>query len=108
MHSIERLVDDMHFDSGDRFATVWGKVYGNWITDEVIDTEVLRNILLALLCVMGCTLALIANLQVCLYIFVCVVLTLVIPYPKNYYWLRRDIVFAGQRLWLYATMGIDD
>lgn len=77
MHLIERIVDEQHFDSGDRFATVWGKVYGNWITDEVIDTEVLRNIVLALICVMACTLVLIANLQMCFFIFVCVLLTLV-------------------------------
>lgn len=77
MHSVERIVDGMHVHSGDAVATVWGRIYGNWITDEVIDTEVLRNILLALLCVMVCTLLLIAEPQTCLYIFVCVLLTLV-------------------------------
>lgn len=77
MHEVERIVDAMHIRSGDRVATVWGKVYGNWITDEVIDTEVLRNVLLALACVMACTLLLIAEPQTCWWIFVCVLLTLV-------------------------------
>lgn len=77
MHTIERMVDEMHVTSGDGFATVWGRIYGNWITDEVIDTEVLRNILLALVCVMACTTLLIANLPTCFFIFVCVLLTLV-------------------------------
>lgn len=35
MHKIQNIVDDMHLSTGDRFATVWGKIYGNWITDEV-------------------------------------------------------------------------
>lgn len=77
MHEVERLVDTMHMDSGDGRATVWAKIYGNWITDEVIDTEVLRNIMLALVCVMACTLLLIAEPLTCTYIFLCVLLTLV-------------------------------
>lgn len=35
MHTIERIVDDTNLKSGDGFATVWGRIYGNWITDEV-------------------------------------------------------------------------
>lgn len=77
MHSIENIVNDMHIQSGDGFVTVWGRIYGNWITDEVIDTEVLRNILLALVCVMACTSLLIVNFPTCFLIFLCVLLTLV-------------------------------
>lgn len=77
MHAIERLVSGMNFSSGDGVTTVWGKIYANWITDEIIDTELMRNISWALVSVMICTLLLIANLPICFYIFVSVLLTLV-------------------------------
>lgn len=35
MHTIESIVDDSELKSGDGFATVWGRIYGNWVTDEV-------------------------------------------------------------------------
>lgn len=44
---------------------------------QVIDTEVSRNIMLALACVMFCTTILILNPNICFWIFMCVVLTLV-------------------------------
>lgn len=77
MHSVENMVKETDLNSGDGFSTVWGKIYGNWVTDEVIDTEVLRNLLLALVCVMFCTIIIIINVQICFWIFICVVLTLV-------------------------------
>lgn len=77
MHAIADLVSQMNFSSGDGVSTVWGKVYGNWITDEVIDIELIRNVGLALVSVMVCTVLLIVNLPICFYIFVTVLLTLV-------------------------------
>lgn len=44
---------------------------------QVIDIEVMRNLQLALLCVMGSTIILIANVQICFWVFVCVLLTMV-------------------------------
>lgn len=43
---------------------------------QLIDKEVLRNLELALLCVMACTILLIANWQICSWIFLCVLLTM--------------------------------
>lgn len=77
MHAIDDLVSQMNFSSGDGVSTVWGKVYANWITDEVIDIELIRNVSLALISVMVCTILLIANVPICFYIFVTVLLTLV-------------------------------
>ncbi|KAG4072065.1 hypothetical protein HA402_015564 [Bradysia odoriphaga] len=77
MHAIEDLLAQTNFSSGDGVSTVWGKVYANWITDEVIDVELIRNITLALVSVMVCTLILIANIPICFYIFVTVLLTLI-------------------------------
>lgn len=104
MHTIEHIVETAQLTTGDGFATVWGRIYGNWVTDEVcfsldfsefilhgpwygvsqilcvfqvIDTEVSRNIMLALGCVMCCTTILILNPNICFWIFMCVVLTLV-------------------------------
>lgn len=76
-HRMEDLVEDAHLNSGEGFATVWGKVFGNWITDEVIDAEIYRNIGLALVGVMACTMLVIVNIEVCFWIFVTVLLTLV-------------------------------
>lgn len=58
-------------------ASVWAIIFGNWVTDEVIDRELYRNISMALGCVMICTGLLIINFQICFWIFLCVLLTLV-------------------------------
>lgn len=74
---IEALVADAHLNSGEGFSTVWGRIFGNWITDEIIDAEIYRNIALALVGVLACTALLIVNGQVCFWIFVTVLLTLI-------------------------------
>lgn len=35
MHMVEDIVGQAQLKSGDGFATVWGRIYGNWVTDEV-------------------------------------------------------------------------
>jgi hypothetical protein len=35
MHRVKKLLRESNFTTGDRFSTVWGKVLGNWVTDEV-------------------------------------------------------------------------
>ena len=75
--TIERIIQNAHFNADDENVFLWGKIFGNWITDEIIDEEILRNILLALMGVFLCTAVMIVNLQVCLYIFMCVLLSLV-------------------------------
>jgi hypothetical protein len=35
MHKLKKLLRESNFTTGDRFSTVWGKVIGNWVTDEV-------------------------------------------------------------------------
>ncbi|GLV43096.1 Patched-related [Carabus blaptoides fortunei] len=77
MHEVYSISDNANLTSGDRFVTVWGRIFGNWMTDEVIDKELTRNLGLALVCVMFCTMVLIANLQICFWIFICVLLTMV-------------------------------
>ncbi|KAK5643298.1 hypothetical protein RI129_007143 [Pyrocoelia pectoralis] len=77
MHKAIDIAKNNNFTSGDKFATVWSKIFATWVTDELIDVEVLRNLQLALLCVMICTVILVANLQICFWIFICVLLTMV-------------------------------
>jgi Niemann-Pick C1 protein len=92
-HEMERIVDATHLTTGEGFSTVWAKIYGTWITDEIIDEEILRNICLALVGVMACTAVLIVNFQVCFWIFVCVLLTLINVGGFMYRWgLTLDIV----------------
>lgn len=75
--TIERIIQKANFNTDEENVFLWGKIFGNWITDEIIDEEILRNILLALSGVFLCTAVMIVNLQVCLYIFMCVLLSLV-------------------------------
>ncbi|XP_046483192.1 patched domain-containing protein 3 [Neodiprion pinetum] len=77
----------------DGFVTVWSKVFATWVTDKAISQEVTRNLILALICVMGMTAVLVAELQTCFWIFLCVLLTLVDVCGLMYYWgLTIDIV----------------
>lgn len=39
MHTIQNIVENAQLTSGDAFATVWGRIYGNWVTDEVTTME---------------------------------------------------------------------
>lgn len=77
MRKTYEIKEHANFTTGDKFCTVWAKIFASWMTDEVIDTELTRNLLLALVCVMFCTTLLITNLQICFWIFVCVLLCMV-------------------------------
>lgn len=70
----------------DGFVTVWSEVFSLWVTDKLIAQEVQRNVLLALFCVMGMTGLLIAELQTCFWIFLCVLLTLLDVCGFMYFW----------------------
>nr|XP_033338744.1 NPC intracellular cholesterol transporter 1-like isoform X2 [Megalopta genalis] len=74
-------------DAGiDGFVTVWSEVFSLWTTDKLISQEVLRNVLLALICVMAMTALLIAEIQTCFWIFLCVLLTLLNVCGFMYFW----------------------
>lgn len=113
MHRIRNIAETGNFTTGDKFATTWSKHFATWITDEVhstlfssyfkislymiyfqlIDIEVMRNLQLALLCVMLCTILLIADWQICFWIFVCVLITMVNVCGFMQWWgLTIDIV----------------
>lgn len=77
----------------DGFTIVWSKMFASWVTDKVIAQEVTRNILLALICVMGMTTLLIGEPQTCFWILLCVLLTLLDVCGFMFYWgLTIDIV----------------
>lgn len=74
-------------DAGvDGFITVWSEVFSLWVTDKLIAQEVQRNVFLALICVMGMTGLLIAELQTCFWIFLCVLLTLLNVCGFMHFW----------------------
>lgn len=35
MNKLKGIVKDANVTSGDGFATVWSKIFANWVTDEV-------------------------------------------------------------------------
>lgn len=77
MRRVMRISKDLNLTTGDRFSTSWSRIYATWITDEIIDDEVIRNIQLALIAVMVCTSLLIANIQICFWVFVMIILSMV-------------------------------
>ncbi|CRK87719.1 CLUMA_CG001509, isoform A [Clunio marinus] len=74
---IENIIRKANITTEPENIFLWGKIFGTWITDEIIDEEIFRNISLALVGVFVCTTIMIVNLQVCAYIFFCVLLSLV-------------------------------
>ncbi|XP_024875784.1 NPC intracellular cholesterol transporter 1-like isoform X1 [Temnothorax curvispinosus] len=75
------------------YVTVWSKMFGPWTADKLIGQEVSRNIILALICVMGTTTFLIAEVQTCCWILLCVLLTLLNVCGYMYFWgLTIDVV----------------
>ncbi|XP_012536328.1 NPC intracellular cholesterol transporter 1 isoform X2 [Monomorium pharaonis] len=75
------------------YVTVWCKMFAPWTTNKLISQEVLRNIILALVCVMGTTAFLIAEMQTCCWILLCVLLTLLNVCGFMYFWgLTIDVV----------------
>jgi len=75
------------------YVTVWCKMFGPWTADKLISQELLRNIILALVCVMGTTAILIAEIQTCFWILLCVLLTLLNVCGFMYFWgLTIDVV----------------
>jgi len=75
------------------YVTVWCKMFGPWTADKLISQELLRNIILALVCVMGTTAILIAEMQTCFWILLCVLLTLLNVCGFMYFWgLTIDVV----------------
>ncbi|XP_057324221.1 NPC1-like intracellular cholesterol transporter 1 [Microplitis mediator] len=90
MDAVKLVVKETNFSN---YATIWSKIFAAWVTDKVIAREVTRNIILALICVMGTTAVLIAEPQTCIWILLCVSLTLVDICGFMYYWgLSVDIV----------------
>lgn len=76
-YAVESILSHYQFTTGDQYRTLWAKIFGNWVTDEIIDTEIYRNVALAMVGVMFCSAVLIVNPQICFWIFICVLLTIV-------------------------------
>lgn len=75
-YAVEEILSHHQFKTGDQYKTLWAKIFGNWVTDEIIDTEIYRNVALAMVGVMFCSAVLIVNPQICFWIFICVLLTI--------------------------------
>ena len=93
MKAIENIVFDSNLNSGDGISFLWGKIFGNWITDDVIADEIFRNIFYAIIGVFFCTALLIVNFQVCFYIFISVLLTLInVGGTMQYFGMKIDFL----------------
>ncbi|KMQ95278.1 patched domain-containing protein 3-like protein [Lasius niger] len=68
------------------YATVWSKAFGPWTSDKMVTQEVTRNLILALICVMITTTILIAEVQTCCWILLCILLTLLNVCGFMYFW----------------------
>lgn len=83
MDDSRQLVSEVEIEG---YVTVWSKAFGPWTTDKIITQEVSRNLLLALICVMSTTAVLIAEIQTCCWILLCVLLTLLNVCGFMYFW----------------------
>jgi Niemann-Pick C1 protein len=103
---IEKIVSESNITAESDHVFLWAKIFGTWITDEIIDDEILRNISLALIGVFFCTAVMIVNLQVCVYIFCCVLLSLV---SRTMVKSASTTNFLSQGLsWrIHASLGLD-
>ncbi|XP_039299028.1 NPC intracellular cholesterol transporter 1 homolog 1b [Nilaparvata lugens] len=50
MNYVKELLRLSNITSGDGFKTVWAKIFAHWVTDEVIQEEMYRNLALACFC----------------------------------------------------------
>lgn len=90
------------------YTTVWSKLFATWTTDKVISQESRRNLFLALICVMGTTAVLIAEIQTCFWILLCILLTLVNVCGFMHYWgLTIDIASCiGEYIYAFFIVSV--
>ena len=74
------------FFSISNLVVLYFRSYSLWETDDVIGTELYRNMGLALVCVFLTTLVLLANLSAALMVLLCVLLALLDIGGFMYFW----------------------
>ncbi|KAJ1527691.1 hypothetical protein ONE63_007650 [Megalurothrips usitatus] len=95
MRTVKRLVRNANFTTGDRYATVWAKIFANWVTDEIIGAELYRNMGLAFATVGLVTLLFLLCAESSVLVLTCVILTVIDTIGFMYYWgLTIDLVSA--------------
>ena len=82
MNRIKSIVASMNFSS---IAFAEASEYAGWETDEVISWETVRNLILSMICVLVTTVVLISDLRACLWVLICVSMTLVSTRCRNNY-----------------------
>ncbi|KAL6447550.1 hypothetical protein ACFW04_000040 [Cataglyphis niger] len=80
------------------YITVWSKLFGPWTADKMIIQEISRNLILVLVCVMGTTIILIAEMHTCCWILLCILLTLLNVCGFMYFW--------GQSIDMVSSIGL--
>lgn len=79
------------------YITVWSKLFVVWMADKMITEEISFNLILALVCVMGTTIIVIAEVHTCCWILLCILLTLLNVCGFMYYW--------GQSIDMISSIG---
>ena len=84
MHSIKGFVANSNITDGE--VLVFARIHSGWETDEIIEKELYRNMLLALLVVFLMTFGLMASMLQSLLVLFCVVMTLVDVGALMHWW----------------------
>ncbi|XP_021370704.1 patched domain-containing protein 3-like isoform X1 [Mizuhopecten yessoensis] len=84
MESLRHVVDNLGLPGGGCFA--YTDVYLTYETNKILQRELYRNLLLAVICVFIVTLLLIANFRTSLIVFTCVIFTLVDVAGTLHFW----------------------
>ncbi|XP_060064761.1 patched domain-containing protein 3-like [Ylistrum balloti] len=84
MESLRHVIDNSGLPGGGCFA--YTDVYLTYETNKILQRELYRNLLLAVICVFTVTLLLIANFRTSLIVFTCVIFTLVDVAGTLHFW----------------------
>lgn len=83
--------------------------YSNWETDEVIASELYRNLGVSLACITVTTLILLADIMGSLLVMFCVLMTLVdvLGDGQTYFHVHTQVLISSNFFRLYVFLGLD-
>jgi Niemann-Pick C1 protein len=83
MNKIYKIIDDLKFSA---LVFPIAPEYANWETDEIIGTELFRNIGLSMACVFVTMLVLLADIWASILVMICVLMTLIDVMGYMHFW----------------------
>lgn len=83
MEDVKNIIKSMNFSG---YVQPWARMYSNWETDKIIEAELYRNLLLALIVIFLMTLILIVSFTTSCMVLLCVCMTLIDVGALMHWW----------------------